>query len=101
MEVIVSDLIDQYAIVTEAEFATDAIAAATAGGAALPTSTWAAFAAALIGESAEIRAATGVPGDRLALTTASLDGCGRSAQPEPRQSASVRDSRLHPESRST
>ena len=59
MEVIASDLIDQYAVVTEAEFATDTIAAATAGGAALPTATWAAFAAAVIGESAEIRAATG------------------------------------------
>ena len=64
-------LIDQYAVVTEAEFAADAIAAATAGGAVLPTATWAAFSAALIGESAEIRAATGVPGDRLGLTTAS------------------------------
>ena len=56
---------------TEAEFAVDTIAAATAGGAALPTATWAAFAAAVIGESAEIRAATGAPGDRLGLTTAS------------------------------
>ena len=71
VEVVSSNLMDQYAIVTEAEFAVDVIAAATAGGAALPTSTWAAFSAALIGESAEIRAATGVPGDRLALTTAS------------------------------
>ena len=71
VEVVSSNLMDQYAIVTEAEFATDTVAAATAGGAALPTSTWAAFSAALIGESAEIRAATGVPGDRLALTTAS------------------------------
>ena len=70
-EVIASDLLDQYAVVTEAEFAVDVIAAATAGGAALPTATWAAFAAAVIGESAEIRAATGSPGDRLGLTTAS------------------------------
>ena len=70
-EVIASDLLDQYAVVTEAEFAADVVAAATAGGAALPTATWAAFSAAVIGESAEIRAATGAPGDRLALTTAS------------------------------
>ena len=42
-EVIASDLLDQYAVVTEAEFAVDVIAAATAGGAVLPTSTWAAF----------------------------------------------------------
>jgi hypothetical protein len=71
VEVIATDLIDQYAVVTEAEFAVDVIAAATAGGAVLPTATWAAFAAAVIGESAEIRAATGAPGDRLGLTTAS------------------------------
>ncbi len=70
-EVVAGDLIDQYATVTEAEFAVDTIAAATAGGAVLPTATWAAFAAAVIGESAEIRAATGAPGDRLGLTTAS------------------------------
>ena len=43
LEVVASDLMDQYAVVTEAEFATDVIAAATAGGAVLPTSTWAAF----------------------------------------------------------
>ncbi len=71
VQVVVSSLMDQYALVTEDEFATDAVAAATASGAVLPTGTGAAFAAALIGESAEIRAATGVPGDRLALTTAS------------------------------
>ena len=71
LEVVASDLMDQYAVVTEAEFATDVIAAATAGGAVLPTATWAAFSAALIGESAEIRTATGAPGDRLGLTTAS------------------------------
>ena len=36
IEVVASDLIDQYAVVTEAEFAVDTIAAATAGGAVLP-----------------------------------------------------------------
>jgi HK97 family phage prohead protease len=71
LEVVVDDLLAQYAVATEAEFASDSVASATAGGAVLPVSTWAAFAAAVIGTSADIRAATGIPGDRLALTDAS------------------------------
>jgi HK97 family phage prohead protease len=71
LEVVTSDLMDQYANATETEFVADTEAAATVGGAVLPTADWGAFSAAVIATSAEIRAATGVPGDRLALTTAS------------------------------
>ena len=71
VEVIVGSLLDQYAVATETEFAVDAVAAATVGGAVLPVSSWDLFAAALIDTSGDIRAATGVPGDRLALTSAS------------------------------
>lgn len=70
VEVVVSDLMDQYAGVSETRFAVATLAAATAGGAVLPTADWAAFSAAVIATSAEINAATGAPGDRLALTTA-------------------------------
>ena len=71
VEVVVGSLMDQYALATETEFAVDTVAAATVGGAVLDVSSWDAFAAAVIATSGEIRAATGVPGDRLALTSAS------------------------------
>jgi hypothetical protein len=69
--VVVEDLLDQYAIVTEAEFVDDVEAAATASGDTLDVATWGAFVADVITTSQAIRVATGRPGDRLALTTAS------------------------------
>lgn len=71
LEVIASDLLDQYAIATEDEFVADAEAAATATGDTLDTGTWAAFVADAVSGSAQVFAATGMPGDRLALTNAS------------------------------
>jgi hypothetical protein len=70
LEVIAADLLDQYAQVTETEFAADTVAAATAEGAALPTGTWGAMVSKVVETSAQIRAATGAAGDRLALKTA-------------------------------
>jgi hypothetical protein len=71
LEVIATDLQAQYAIVTEDEFVSDVEASATASGDALDTATWPAFVADVVSASAAIRTATGAPGDRLALTTAS------------------------------
>jgi hypothetical protein len=71
VEVIVDDLQSQYAIVTEDEFVADAEGAATATGDTLDTATWNAFVADVVSASQAIRTATGAPGDRLALTTAS------------------------------
>jgi HK97 family phage prohead protease len=71
VEVIVTDLQAQYAIATEDEFVTDTETAATATGDALDVATWGAFVADVVSASAAIRTATGAPGDRLALTTAS------------------------------
>jgi HK97 family phage prohead protease len=68
---VVNDLLDQYAIASEAAFVASTEAAAAAAGAALPVDSYANFIAAVIATSADIRAATGVPGDLLALTTAS------------------------------
>ena len=70
-EVVVGSLMDQYAVATETEFAADTVAGATVGGATLPVSDWDGFVGAVVATSGEIRTATGVPGDRLALTTAS------------------------------
>jgi uncharacterized protein len=70
-QVVIGDLLDQYAIVTEAEFVDDVEAQATVGGAVLPVADWEAFVGAVIATSQEIKAATGRVGDRLALTTAS------------------------------
>jgi HK97 family phage prohead protease len=70
-EIVVSVLLDQYAIVTEAEFVADATAAATVGGAVLDTATWAGFVADVIATAAAIKDATGVPGNMLGLTDAS------------------------------
>jgi HK97 family phage major capsid protein len=71
VEVIVDDLRSQYAIATEDEFVSDTEGAATVGGAVLPTGDWGDFVGAVVGTAAEIRTATGAPGDRLALTSAS------------------------------
>jgi hypothetical protein len=71
VQVIATDLQAQYAIATEDEFVADAEGAATATGDALDTATWGAFVADVVSASAQIRTATGAPGDRLALTTAS------------------------------
>jgi HK97 family phage major capsid protein len=71
LEVIGQDLLDQYALATETEFAADTVAAATAQGAVLPVATWGALIAAVMTTSQDIRTATGRAGDRLALTTAS------------------------------
>jgi hypothetical protein len=71
VEIVVNNLLNQYAGATETEFAADAVAAATVGGAVLPVADWAAFSGAVIDTSADIRVATGAPGDRLGLTTAS------------------------------
>jgi HK97 family phage prohead protease/HK97 family phage major capsid protein len=70
-QVVIGDLLDQYAIVTEDEFVTDVETAATASGDVLDLATWPAFAADVISTSQAIKTATGRPGDRLALTTAS------------------------------
>jgi HK97 family phage prohead protease len=71
VEVVVGDLLDQYAMAVEIEFGIDAVAAATAQGAVLPITDWEAFSAAMIATSGAIREATGRPGDLLALTDAS------------------------------
>jgi HK97 family phage prohead protease len=71
VDIVVSDLLDQYALVTEAEFSADVIAAATVGGGTLDTATWAGFVADVIATSAAIRDATGAPGNMLGLTDAS------------------------------
>lgn len=71
VEVVVGDLLDQYAIATETEFSIDAIAAATVGGAALDFTDWSNFVGAVVTTSSEIREATGLPGNLIALTDAS------------------------------
>jgi hypothetical protein len=70
LESVLADMRDQYAIATETAFVDAVETAATVGGATLPTTDWATFAAAVIATSSEIRQATGQPGNRLALTTA-------------------------------
>lgn len=84
MGIIVQDLLDQYAIATEAQFVTAAEAAATHSGALLDFTDYGTFIGDLIAQSTLIRAATGRPGDMIALTTASwqlalglLDGDNR------------------------
>jgi hypothetical protein len=71
VDVIVSDLLDQYAIVTETEFATDSVIAATVGGAVLDFTDWGNFVAGVVTTSGEILTATGQPGNMLGLTSAS------------------------------
>ncbi len=71
LSIVVQDLFDQYAIKTEGALATNVETVAQVGGATLPVDTYANFIAAVIDTSADIRAASGVPGDMLALTTAS------------------------------
>ena len=71
LAVIADDLLDQYAIATEDEFVNDAEAASTATGDTLDVATWSAFVADVVSGSAQVRAATGAPGNLLALTSAS------------------------------
>ena len=71
VEVVVGSLLDQYAIATEQNFVDDAEAVATAAGTPIVFTNWGAFSGSVIAGSAAIRAATGVPGDRVALNTAS------------------------------
>ena len=71
VEVVVSDLLDQYAQATELEFSVDAVAAATVGGAVLDYTDWSTWVAGVVTTSREIRTATGQPGNLLALTDAS------------------------------
>ena len=81
---IVEDLLRQYAIATDEALTVSAEGFATPAGAALDTSDYGSLVAQISATSETIRAATGYPGDRLALTTASwiavnamVDGVGR------------------------
>lgn len=69
---VVEDLMAQYAIVSDTAVTTGAETAATAGGAALDTSSYGALVADLITTAELIRAETGVPGDTVAATTATF-----------------------------
>ena len=71
VEVVVADLMDQYAMATEVEFSVDAVAASTVGGAPLDYTDWSTWVAGVVTTSREIRTATGQPGNLLALTDAS------------------------------
>jgi HK97 family phage prohead protease/HK97 family phage major capsid protein len=71
LEVVGRDLLGMYAVATETEFAVDVAAAATATGDTLTFTTWGDFVADVVSASAAIQTATGAPGDRLALTSAS------------------------------
>lgn len=71
LSIVSADLLGQYAVATEQAFVTASQTAATAGGAALDSATYGGLVADLVDASETIRAATGAPGDRLALTTAS------------------------------
>jgi HK97 family phage major capsid protein len=70
LQVVVADMLDQYAVASEAGVVADLEVVGQAHGALLDTTSYAALIADLIGVSATIRAATGMPGDLLAAPTA-------------------------------
>lgn len=71
VEVVVGSLLDSYAIATEQAFVDDAEAAGTAAAAPLDFTTWAAFSTGMVVGAGVVRTATGLPGNLLALKTAS------------------------------
>lgn len=73
LEVVVNDMLDQYAIVTEEEFAGDAALNATLSGAALDFTDWGTFSPAIQAASRSIAAATGRPGNLVSMTGADWD----------------------------
>ena len=82
--IVVQDLRSQYAIATDQGVTSAITTAATPSGAALDFTNYGAFVAGVMAASEDIRVATGQPGDRLGLTTASwsqliglTDGDGR------------------------
>lgn len=82
--IVADSLVGQYAIATEDQFRTDTLAAGTAHGAVLDTTSYAAFIADVLGVGEGIRAACGEFGNYLAATSADwqailglVDGEGR------------------------